>query len=419
MKLRFITLICAAIVIIQLQACGGLGYVVDGVPLPANTSSKSGDEASTLAGTWVGRWGGTLKHILVVQSVSTDGNAKVVYAIGDEPRFNIQRTWYNLNGTVSGNALQIRGDGFSVRYQLTRHKKLLAVYQSGPVISTAVLTRHELTEIVKPGATPNWDTGLKTSVQTALLENDQPVRFEVVIYKPPGDGPFPLAVVNHGSTGRGNKPRRFTRTYSDAALAELLNERGWLVAFPQRRGRGKSDGLYDEGFAADRTLGYTCEPERSLAGAERGLEDIAAVVTALRQRTDVKDAPVFMSGQSRGGALAVAYAGRYPEQVGPVMNLVGGWLGDLCSSSASVNETLFEMGAASGKPMLWIYGEQDPFYSIEHSRQRFAAFQQAGGQGKFIAIKVPGGNGHRVMQAPSLWLNELDEYLKKVADTAN
>jgi len=39
----------------------------------------------------------------------------------------------------------------------------------------------------------------------------------------------------------------------------------------------------------------------------------------------VDDERVVMGGQSRGGILSVAYAGRRPEQVKGVINFVGGW----------------------------------------------------------------------------------------------
>jgi len=53
---------------------------------------------------------------------------------------------------------------------------------------------------------------------------------------------------HHGSTGKGDDPSRFISTVTSPALAKFFNDRGWMVMFPQRRGRGKSDGLYDEGF---------------------------------------------------------------------------------------------------------------------------------------------------------------------------
>jgi hypothetical protein len=123
----------------------------------------------------------------------------------------------------------------------------------------------------------------------------------VVLFKPKGLGPFPLLVFNHGSTGNGTQPALFTLASSDPGLAEVFLEKGWMVAFPQRSGRGKSDGLYDEGFATDRAQGYSCDPGRSLPGADRALNDIEAAIAALQRRQAASH-----RGVSRGGVLLIA-----------------------------------------------------------------------------------------------------------------
>ena len=52
--------------------------------------------------------GGTLKHILLVESVSEDGAARVVYAVGENPYAGIQPRWLRLEGIVRAHA---QGDG--------------------------------------------------------------------------------------------------------------------------------------------------------------------------------------------------------------------------------------------------------------------------------------------------------------------
>ena len=116
-----------------------------------------------------------------------------------------------------------------------------------------------------------------------------------------------------------------------------------MVAFPQRRGRGKSDGLYDEGFMPDRSR-YTGDLKQCLLGADRALSDIAAAIDVLRKWPDVQSGPLLIGGQSRGGILSIAYAGKHPQQVKGVINFVGGWSGGWRSSAADVNETLFQQG---------------------------------------------------------------------------
>src|SRR5262249_39805922 len=150
------------------------------------------------------------------------------------------------------------------------------------------------TALRQPGAIVAWTRGTSELVQTDLMEDGRPVRLEIVIFKPPGTGPFPLAVFNHGSTGIGDNPALFGERWFSAGIADFLNKRGWLVAFPQRRGRGKSGGLYDEGFAPDRQHGYTCDTDITLRGADRALTDIEAAIRALRRRGDVTPGPILI-----------------------------------------------------------------------------------------------------------------------------
>jgi dienelactone hydrolase len=189
-----------------------------------------------------------------------------------------------------------------------------------------------------------------------------------------------------------------------------LNDRGWIVAFPQRRGRGKSDGLYDEGYA--------CNVDMSLRGADRALADIDAAISALRRRQDIASTPILIGGQSRGGVLSIAYAGLHPEHVAGAINFVGGWARESCFVASTVNHSLFERGASYARPTIWLYGQHDTFYSIAHSRDNFAAFEKAGGRGKFLEFEAPAGQGHFVFRRPNLWSGPVDSYLKSLAAPA-
>lgn len=286
--------------------------LVDGVALPgdakvATVAETDSTELRQWAGAWVGAWGGMLKHILLVESITADGLARVVYAIGDNPSSGIRRAWTRHEATVSGRRLTISEAKFSVTCDLNDQGGLSATYTRGDIVSHAAMTKTDLATLLAPDAVIPWTRGKSERLRTALAEDGKPVDLEVVIFTPNGVGPFPLAVFNHGSTGRGTNPALFTQTWFDVGLADFLNKRGWIVAFPQRRGRGGSDGLYDEGFSADRQQGYTCDFDGSLAGAERALDDIGAAMAVLRQRPDVASSRVLIGGQSRGGVLSVAY----------------------------------------------------------------------------------------------------------------
>lgn len=277
------------------------------------------------------------------------------------------------------------------------------------------MTKSDLLSLSKPDAVVAWTRRKFEFLRTDLIEDGKPVDLEVVIFPPPGVGPFPLAVINHGSTGRGTNPLPFTQTWFAGDLANFLNERGWMVAFPQRRGRGKSGGLYDEGFPPNRSFGYTCETNITLRGADRALVDIDAAISALRRRPDVATSPVLVGGESRGGVLSIAYAGLHPEQVAGVINFVGGWLGETCPTATAVNHALFERGAPYKRPTLWLYGQNDTFYSMAHSRDNFAAFEKTGGKGKFLEFDLPSSQGHGVIRRANLWSGPIESYLNSLA----
>lgn len=408
----------AAIVFCWLALSPAMAEVlVDGVPLPADAvvsenSAMRSDLNKRFLGAWVGAWGDSLKHILVIERISPDGEASAIYANGDLVSANVTRSWKRYKGTIAGDTLTISAN-FTVTYRVAGNT-LRAIFERGAVRSQATMSRADLAILLGPGARIAWSRRQVEFLDTGFVESGKPVRLEVVLFKPEGNGPFPLLVFNHGSTGEGRRPDRFTRTSWNFGLAEYFREKGWMVAFPQRRGRGRSDGLYDEGFAPLRSNGYSCDPPRSLPGADRGLDDVEAAVGALLRRSDVSPGPVLMGGVSRGGVLSIAYAGKHPKQVLGVINFVGGWVGEGCGNADRINKTLFQRGAAFGGPTLWLYGRGDRYYSIGHSRSNFDAYQAVGGKGTFLEFDVGAIDGHDLIANPQLWKQAVDEYVESV-----
>ncbi|MGO7658894.1 alpha/beta hydrolase family protein [Rhizobium ruizarguesonis] len=231
-------------------------------------------------------------------------------------------------------------------------------------------------------------------------------QLEIVAAKPQHDGPYPTIIFNHGSTGRGHNKSLFSRTICPAVIATYFVERGWMILFPQRRGRGKSGGNYGEGLALDGS-GYSCNVEIAIAGFERAIEDVDAVVRHLRGRPDVDQARLVIGGVSRGGILSIAYAGMRPDFFQGAINFNGGWLGRGCASHEIVNPSIFERGASAGISTLWLHGSHDQYYRIEHCRENFERFLSAGGQGKFISVSA----GHSLLFKPALWAKHVDQYI--------
>jgi dienelactone hydrolase len=124
---------------------------------------------------------------------------------------------------------------------------------------------------------------------------------------------------------------------------------------------------------------------------------------------------MLIGGVSRGGIASVVYAGTRPTRFQGVVNFVGGWVGDDCNTVELINTVSFKRGAAYLKPMLWLYGENDPFYKMEHSRKNFDSFISAGGKGVFkVFSPATGQSGHGLVAMPNLWLKDLTSYLDQL-----
>src|SRR5262249_25946771 len=87
--------------------------LVDCVQIPTEAKSVPPPAAlrenqQRFLGAWVGRWGGLLKHILIVESLQPDGSASVIYGWGDNPSLNITRGFNRLGASLSGDTLTVR-----------------------------------------------------------------------------------------------------------------------------------------------------------------------------------------------------------------------------------------------------------------------------------------------------------------------
>ena len=278
--------------------------LIGDAPLPVGIEiSEAGN--SPFIGVWMGTWDSWRSHILVVEGADEEGLFDVVYSVGRGQHGG--GNWLRDKAREENGTLVFADEGFAARYTLSDTGRLRGVYPTGDRF--AVLERQDLSAVL---ATPDDDwfqIGQREFLLTDITEDGEVIMLAVALYVPDGDGPFPLALVHHGSTGSGTNERDFEWFFTNDWFADVPNAQGWIVAFPQRRGRGGSDGLYDEGFSEDRSQGYSSEARLSLPGAERALIDANAALAVLRERPDVSDSPVLFSGVSRGGVVALMKRG--------------------------------------------------------------------------------------------------------------
>jgi len=99
--MKGLVLKCIAVLILL----GSAGLADAQVPLPANVSivAPSPDirkDIAAYSGKWVGSWSGILDAILIVEEVNPE-RAKVLYAWGDAPRWNVSKGFQRYQATVA------------------------------------------------------------------------------------------------------------------------------------------------------------------------------------------------------------------------------------------------------------------------------------------------------------------------------
>lgn len=271
-----------------------------------------------------------------------------------------------------------------------------------------------LTEAPVDGGCQAFAVRLDERIPTPFTEDGAAVSLEAVVIQPLSGERFPTVIVHHGSTGNGSNPALYRETFTSRPVVRFFVDRGWQVIFPQRRGRGQSDGLYDEGFELDRSS-YSCSARLALAGADRALEDLDVITDWARQHANVDSTRMLISGTSRGGILSVAHLARRPDVYLGAVNFVGGWLAEGCGDHLAVNRNLFARGAAWPLRTLWLYGVNDSFYSLPYTRGLHGQYTEAGGLGDFRELqRAPGLNGHFVINDFAAWAGAVDAYLSQL-----
>jgi dienelactone hydrolase len=233
------------------------------------------------------------------------------------------------------------------------------------------------------------------------------VTIDVTVFRPEGKGPFPLAVINHGSPRLAADRRASGRQRFEAQSREFAR-RGFIVAVPTRRGYGDSGGEWVEGFGSCRNPDY-------FASGLESARDVRAAVAELKRDPDVDGARVMLVGQSAGGWAVLAAASEPLDGLVGVINFAGGrgsqQPGEVCNDARLV-EAAARYGATSRVPQLWLYAENDSFFPPDVVRRMHDAFTRAGGKATLKQMPAFGSDGHALFaRGTSLWLPPVDAFL--------
>lgn len=226
---------------------------------------------------------------------------------------------------------------------------------------------------------------------------------ETTLFRPAGEGPFPLIVVNHGKES-GN-PRFQARARYSVAARELVR-RGYAVVVPMRQGFSKSGGAY---------IGGGCNVE---SNGRVQAEDVAAAIAHYAARSDIDARRVVVFGQSHGGFTTLAVGALALPNVAGLVNFAGGLRQEGCNGwELGLADAVAGYARSTTVPSLWFYGDNDSYFTPETWRRMHAQYVAAGGKARLVAFGPFGADAHALFSATRgvpVWLPEVGAFFAEL-----
>jgi dienelactone hydrolase len=248
---------------------------------------------------------------------------------------------------------------------------------------------------------------------------DRDTAAHALLFRPPGDGPFRLALIAHASTQ--NVLRRAQMPQPEyRALAAWLVARGFAVLVPERPGHGATGGKYLEDQGG-------CDEANYSRSGYATADSIKAAISYLREQPFIGQDGTVIVGHSAGAWGALALAGENPQGVAAIIAFApgrGGHANDL-PSQVCAPHTLIQSAAEFGEdthvPVTWLVAANDSYFSPDLSRQMAEAFRGGRGKVDFRVLPASGSEGHWLAETEAVVKTagpELDRALKALAPAA-
>ena len=217
----------------------------------------------------------------------------------------------------------------------------------------------------------------------------------VTIFRPAGDGPFPLVIMNHGRAPAEKRAAQRPQRYE--AFSRYMVGKGFVVMLPTRVGYADTFGDFDPESTGP-CSSARLEPQ-SIAASDQVLATLAYAKTL----PYVDASRWIVAGQSVGGVASVATVWRRPAGLVGAINFAGGTGGNPHVSPGRPCQpqrlaALWRSKAAEAvAPMLWLYWENDEYWGAENPKRWAEAWTEGGGRAEFHQLAPAGKTGHGAM----------------------
>ncbi len=171
------------------------------------------------------------------------------------------------------------------------------------------------------------------------------LNIQAYLYKPDGDGPFPIVIYNHGS-----RFGRERQSFPFEWVGQMLTAAGFAVLIPERRGYGRSDGpIFTSDVGTDREARFV---DRLKSEAD----DAVAAIAYLRSVPFADNNRIGIMGWSFGGIVTMLSISRSPE-FKVAVNQAGG--AQTWTHSRSLRQELTGAAQKTNTPVLLLVAISD------------------------------------------------------------
>lgn len=247
------------------------------------------------------------------------------------------------------------------------------------------------------------DPSLNESVEMVAAPGFFAVRLETTFFKPEGNGPFPIVVINHGKQ-TGNV--YFQARYRPLHAVRYFMQRGYAVIVPMRAGFSRSGGIY---------VGGGCNVE---SNGHVQARDVKAVLDHVIRQPWADPQRILMLGQSHGGWTTLAFGTLAYPGVRGLVNFAGGLRQESCPGwEANLARAAAAYASQTRLPSVWFYGDNDSYFSPEVFRPMYDKYVAAGGQAQLVAFGQFGSDAHALFGSGagrSIWEPVMTAFLQQL-----
>jgi dienelactone hydrolase len=217
-----------------------------------------------------------------------------------------------------------------------------------------------------------------------------------LLFRPPGAGPFRLAVIAHASTQNGLRRAQMPQP-EYRALTAFLIARGFAVLVPERLGHGATGGRYVEDQGG-------CDEADYVRSGRATADEISLALEDLRKQDFIRKDAAIVIGHSAGGWGALALANADPKAISAIIAIApgrGGHANDepnrICAPHTLLAAAA-EFGKAARIPITWLVAANDSYFAPAFSLALVDAFRGGGGKVDFRTTPAVGSEGHWMIE---------------------